>query len=145
MRKSDSLSARPAPRHALRLAKAALLWERLWAASWPASGFLGAFVALSLFDVWTVLPGWAHGAGLAALLAGAGLAVAWRLRGLKAPTDAEAERRLEQDAKLAHRPLAALKDAPATPLEGISGALWRAHRKQAEQAAREARLRRHGR
>ena len=31
-------------------ARLAILWERVWRASWPASGILGLFVAAALFD-----------------------------------------------------------------------------------------------
>ena len=35
----------------LRLARAALLWERVWPACWPALAVLGAFLVLALFDL----------------------------------------------------------------------------------------------
>ena len=44
----------------LFLARAALAWEALWPALWPASGIAGLFLAISLFNVLPVLPGWTH-------------------------------------------------------------------------------------
>src|SRR3546814_11841163 len=67
------------PAHRLTLARLALIWERLWRALWPASGILGLFVVLALFDVLPLLPGWLHALALAALAAGFAYAL-WRDR-----------------------------------------------------------------
>ncbi|MEL7030030.1 MAG: DUF4175 family protein, partial [Pseudomonadota bacterium] len=69
-------------------------------------------------------------------------ALVWSLKGFRPPTTAAADRRLETDGGLAHRPFAALADAPATPLDEDAAALWRAHQDQARQAADTARVRR---
>ncbi len=53
----------------LRLARAALLWERVWPACWPALAVLGGFLVLGLFDLLPLLPGPLH----AALLLGSAL------------------------------------------------------------------------
>ena len=55
----------------LRLACAALLWERVWPACWPALAVLGTFLVLALFDFLPLLPGVLH----AALLLGFGAAL----------------------------------------------------------------------
>ncbi len=121
-------------RRRLRLARAALLWERLWPALWPGAMILGAFAAASLLDLWSHVPGLIHVALLAlALLA----AVAVTLRGLarlRLPTPGEALRRIERASHLDHRPLAALGERPAETGEATGGpadraraALWRAH------------------
>ena len=63
----------------MRLARAALLWERVWPSAWPALCVLGIFAVLVLFDLLPLLPGLAH-AGLLALLAVAFLAaIGWGL------------------------------------------------------------------
>jgi len=116
------------------LARAALLWERLWPALWPGAMILAAFVAASLLDLWSHVPGPVHVALLAlSLLA----AVAVTLRGLarlRLPTPGEALRRIERASRLDHRPLSALGDRPAAsradadgPAERARAALWRAH------------------
>ena len=59
LRPGDRLALR------LRLARAALLWERIWPAFWPALCVLGVFAAVALFDLLPGLPGLAHAALLA--------------------------------------------------------------------------------
>ncbi|MGE3783458.1 MAG: DUF4175 family protein, partial [Alphaproteobacteria bacterium] len=61
---------RPADRLALRmrLARTALVWERVWPAAWPALGVLGGFAVVALFDLLPGLPGVAL-AGILALFA----------------------------------------------------------------------------
>src|ERR1700746_3056587 len=56
----------------LRLARFALLWERVWPPCWPALAALGAFLVLGLLDVLPNLPGLLH----AAILIGLGAAFA---------------------------------------------------------------------
>ena len=104
------LLARPPRRH-LRLAGAALLWERAWPALWPAVGVLGSFVALALFDLPALLPG-PSACGAAG---GLGRALRRRLGARRRAwcrlPDREAERRrIEQASGFSHRPLAALED-----------------------------------
>jgi hypothetical protein len=50
----------------LRLAAAALYWERVWPALWPVTALVGGFLVVALFDLLPVLPGWLHAALLAA-------------------------------------------------------------------------------
>ncbi len=52
----------------LRLARAALWWERVWPAFWPALCVVGVFAVAALFDVLPLLPGRVH-AGVLALFA----------------------------------------------------------------------------
>ena len=40
----------------LRLARAALLWERIWPPCWPALAAIGVFFILALFDLLPALP-----------------------------------------------------------------------------------------
>src|SRR5258708_24666280 len=66
---SAALRSSPLPTDPLagriRLARAALAWERLWLALWPAVAVLGAFPVLALFDILPALPAWLHALGLA--------------------------------------------------------------------------------
>ena len=105
-------------------ARVVLLFERAWPAAWPPLGVLGAFVGLALLDVPRTLPALLH----VLLLLGVVVALGWTiwraLRAVRLPSEADADRRLEQASGLRHRPLAVLTDRPALP--GAEG-LWRAH------------------
>src|SRR5580658_10199095 len=101
-----------APRMALRLrlAAAALAWERLWPALWPATAIIGVFLALALLDLLPQLPGLVHAASLALLVGLLGLAIVTALRRFRLPDRDAGRRRIEQASGLAHRPLTALED-----------------------------------
>ncbi len=113
------------------LARAALVWERLWPALWPSVGVVGLFLTLALLDFLPFLPGWLHvlilGMLLVALLHGL-----WQLGpALRWPTAEAARRRLERDSGFDHRPLAALEDKLAAGTQDRAArALWDAHRKR---------------
>ncbi|MBT3905578.1 MAG: TIGR02302 family protein [Rhodospirillales bacterium] len=132
------------PRYGFKLflAQSALLWERLWVRLWPVAGILGTFIALSLLDVFPLLPGWAH-TFLLVLFAGVFLLTFWRgRRGFRRISLAQARRRLEQDSGLTHRPLAALDDDIAVGRgDAVSEALWRVHKDRMAKAAKMLRVR----
>ena len=44
----------------VRLARIALVWERLWAALWPLPLIVGAFLCIALLDVLPMMAGWLH-------------------------------------------------------------------------------------
>jgi uncharacterized protein (TIGR02302 family) len=118
------------------LARLVLLFERVWPALWPPLGLLGAWLCLALLDLPRLLPPAAHLLLLAVLgLAALGL-LARGLGAVRAPRQAEADRRLERASGLSHRPLAVLFDRPAAP---GAEALWQVH--VARAAAQLARLR----
>jgi uncharacterized protein (TIGR02302 family) len=124
----------------LRLARAALLWERIWPACWPALAVLGAFLVLALFDLLPYLPGRCHAAallgfGFAFLLAARPAIAAFAVPGLAA-----ARRRIERTSGLEHRPLVALADRPGVPLDLAATRLWEAHRRRMWEAARQLRV-----
>ncbi len=114
----------PGLRRRRALARAVLLFERVWPVLWPPAGVLGAFLCAALLELPGAMPPLAH----LLLLLTTGLAMSWLLvRGLrqvKPPGEAEVDRRLEQDSGLRHRPLAVLQDWPA--LQGAE-TLWAAH------------------
>jgi uncharacterized protein (TIGR02302 family) len=121
------------------LARLALGWEAIWPRLWPVLAVLGSFLLLALLELPQRLPALAH----ALLLAGFAVVLAWTawlsFRGLHWPGVAAAERRLEQQSGLRHRPLAALADRPtATDPEAM--ALWRVHRQRAAAAIRTLRI-----
>lgn len=108
-------------------ARAVILFERVWPAIWPSLGAAGAFVIAALLGLPRLLPPLAHLALLLLTLGGI-VWLAWRsLRRVSRPDDATADRRLELDSGLRHRPLAAVADRPALPPDGEGEALWRAH------------------
>jgi uncharacterized protein (TIGR02302 family) len=137
----------PAPgrplRARLRLARGALMWERIWPAVWPAVAVLGVFAVLALFDWLTALPGVAHVGVLALLGLAFVAAVAWGVRSVArdaVPDEVAARRRIEQSSGLAHRPLQALADYPSGPLDGEMAALWLAHQRRMREAVRRLRV-----
>ena len=119
-----------------RLARLVLWWEQVWPAAWPPLGLAGAYVCAALLDVPAMLPAWPRLILLSAVLAGV-LFLVWRAaRRVMRPTDAGADRRLERDTGLRHRPLATLADRPAQTTEE-GAALWDAHlARVAKQVAR---------
>lgn len=108
------------------LARLALLFEQIWPAIWPATGVAGLFLCAALLDLPAALPPWAHLAFL--VLAGVAI-LALLVRGLRRvaiPGDTLADRRLERQSGLTHRPLATLTDRPAAT-DAVGEALWQAH------------------
>lgn len=114
-----------------RAAWAALLWEGLWPLLLPPLCVAGVLLALALFDVLPLLPGWLHGLVLAATAGSiAALLVRLVLR-LPLPSADQAARRLERDSGLAHRPLDTLADQPVGKADDpLVQALWQAHRRR---------------
>lgn len=112
----------------LRLARLTLFWETLWPAAWPLAGIVGLFIVLALFGLFELLPVWLH----SAVLTSFALAFAWAVyrlvRVLALPSVGAAQRRIERDSGLAHRPLTALNDRLAIGEgDAFAEALWRAH------------------
>ena len=131
------------PRLAARLwlARAVLAWERAWPALWPAVGVAGLFLAVALFDVLPMLPGWLH---LAVLVGFAG-AFLWAL-GLaasrfRAPGGHDAQRRLELASLLPHRPLTAVGDRLAAGSGDADAVmLWHLHQRRMADSIRKLRI-----
>src|SRR6266404_3112045 len=124
----------------LRLARAALLWERFWPACWPALAVLGGFFALGLFDLLPRLPGLLHAALLLGFGAAFVVALAVGNRGVAVPDQAASRRRIELESGLEHRPLQAVADRPAAALDKQSPQLWQAHRRRMEAATHPLRV-----
>ncbi|MDH3738011.1 MAG: TIGR02302 family protein, partial [Alphaproteobacteria bacterium] len=112
----------------LLMARLALLWESIWPNLWPILGIIGIFAALVLFDVLPLLPGWLHALVLAANTAALLWALWLGIRHFRMPRANEAERRLERDSGIAHRPLTALIDVPSgSDNDPDTSALWQIH------------------
>ena len=113
------------------LARAALLWERVWPALWPASGIAGAFLAAALFGLFDFLPVALHGLVQAFMLACIGLSLQQSIRGIRLPSWSEGARRVERDSALHHRPITERHDRLAAGAgDAQAEALWRLHLKQ---------------
>ncbi|MCZ8149116.1 MAG: DUF4175 family protein, partial [Roseomonas sp.] len=123
--------ARPDPLAALgrrrALARLALAWEAVWPAIWPGLGVLGLYLTIALLGLPLLLPGWARLVLAAGFAVALGIALHRGLRGLRWPGEAPADRRLERDSGLPHRPLAALTDRPAAS-DPVALAVWQVHR-----------------
>ena len=124
----------------LRLARLALLWERIWPACWPALAVLGSFLVLALFDLLPLLPGVVHAALLLGFGAALVVALASMTRRVVLPDRVTARRRIEQASGLAHRPLQALADRPIAALDSQAARLWQAHRRRMEAMTRRLRI-----
>ena len=115
----------------IRLARALLLWERLWSGLWAAVSLFGLLLAVALFGLFGNLPLGAHWALLAAfsiliiLFILIATALWGGLRDFRLPNRADALEHLETASGLTHHPLSAYEDAPA-PGSG-DAALWQAH------------------
>ena len=120
------------------LARAGLGWEALWPGAWPALAVLGGFTVLALLGLPALLQPWAHLALLAGVAAVLGAALLRAARRWRMPDARAAERRLERDSGLPHRPLATIADQ-ASGSDPMAQAIWREH--QARMAARLAGLR----
>jgi uncharacterized protein (TIGR02302 family) len=138
---TDRLLRRLTNRRAL--ARAAILFERIWPALWPAIGIAGLFICAALLDLPRLLPPWAHIGLLAiSLLLILGFLVRG-LSGIAAPDDRAADRRLEVASGLSHRPLAVLTDRPSRGRLGpdtAAVALWQVHVMRAVRQVRRLRV-----
>ena len=135
------LLRRLVPRLALRrkLARLAILFERVWPAIWPALGVVGVFLIVALLDLPSLLPAWLHIAMLAAFGGAVAILLGLGLRGIASPNLAAADRRLEMASGLTHRPLSVLSDRPASQDEA-GQALWQAHVARAAAQIRHLRI-----
>ena len=109
----------------IHLARALLVWERLWSGLWAAASLFGLLIAVALFGVFSDLALGVHWA----LLAASSILIAtslWNgLKGFRLPDRSDALEHLETASGLAHHPLSAYEDIPA-PGSG-DDVLWQAH------------------
>nr|WP_281503009.1 TIGR02302 family protein [Ancylobacter crimeensis] len=112
---------------ALRRARGALLWERVWPAIVAASLAIGVFLILSWSGAWLAVPPLARIVGVLACLVLFALALRPAFK-VRVPTAQEALGRLDRETRLPHRPATALSDHLASrPDDPVAVALWRAH------------------
>lgn len=115
---------------------AALFWERLWRAIWPAVAFFVGLMALTLLNVWELLPPLIGGLALALYLAVMIVALGAGLWALRLPARADVLRWLEKRHGMAHRPLALAEDRQATPDTASSRILWDEQKRRAAENTR---------
>ena len=112
----------------VRWSRAALAWERVWPALWPASGIAGLFAATALFDLFAPLPWTVHALILGAAIAATGLALYFGFRDLQLPGWLEGARRLERTSGLRHRPISEAGDTLAVGQgDALAEELWSLH------------------
>lgn len=129
-------------RFRLKVAAAAIFWERLWPRLWPIVGVAGLFVAVALSGLLPRLDGRLHGLILLISAAGMALALFHGLRGMTPVGEPAARRRLETDNGLEHRPLSALDDRlSGDPADEAAATLWGVHMERMAEAARNLRTR----
>jgi uncharacterized protein (TIGR02302 family) len=122
-----------------RRAARAVLWAEAAArAFWAPAALLASLLAACLTGLPGSLPAVPHGLFLVAGVLGLGWLTRQGLRRLEHPDQAQADRRLERDSGLPHRPLQVLEDRPAGAAESL---LWQAHRARALSALGKLRLR----
>jgi uncharacterized protein (TIGR02302 family) len=118
--------ALPGLEHKRRLALAALWFEQIWPAIWPALGVVGGFLIIAMLDLPANLPAWPR-ALLPVVALALMIALLWRGLGrMSRPGAAAVDRRLERDSGLKHRPLATLDDRPAAPT-AEAAEVWALH------------------
>ena len=108
--------------------RAALLWERVWPALWPASAILGVFVAAGLFDLYSYMQWQFHTLLLLGAFSAAGYYLYKNFEHFVAPNWEDGARRVERDSTLEHRPITEQRDRIAAGVgDAYAEALWRAH------------------
>ena len=113
---------------ARRLAHAALLVERAWPLVLPIACLVSAFLALSWFGLFAMLP-FVGRICLFAILAALGAFVLWSNRGLRLPSRGDVDGRIEAVSRLRHQPLQA-QDARPTSSDAFALALWHEHQRR---------------
>jgi uncharacterized protein (TIGR02302 family) len=107
-----------------------LILEILWSALWPATGFIGLYLTLSLLDAWLFVPGIVQLACFALAFGASGLSLWRRLRRVRWPTRRDALRRMELDGTLPGRPLSEMDDEIAEGASDEAATLWRHHKER---------------
>lgn len=108
-----------------------LIWERWLTAFWPFVLIVMAGLTLGLSDFLPLFPSVLHAAVLAFVFLAALGSLAWGIYRFSQPRRCDAERRLEIDNHLPHRPLTSAVDHQALGTDdSFATALWAAHRRR---------------
>ncbi len=121
-------AAIPGLRRRVMLARLALVWETVWQSLWQLACALAFFLALSLFDIWRLVPAIVHWVMLLALALFSAATIFLQRGQIRLPDRHSILARIERDNGLLHHPLRALEDrqelGAGTP---DTRNLWRAH------------------
>ena len=119
----------PLKARALRAAaRLYLTSERAWRSLWPGQAFLAGYAAMAAFGILGDVHWFIRLLALSIALAGLAWGLAGFRRKFRLPAREDAERRLEQDSGLSHRPFQAVADAPIDSGESPqTAAAWRLH------------------
>lgn len=110
------------------LARFVLVVERVTPALWPAIGIMGLYFAAGLFGLFLIIPWIAQSLLLALAITAAGLALDNGFRDVRWPGLNDAERKLERDSLLAHRPISEAGDRLlAGNTDPLAMMLWARH------------------
>ena len=109
--------------------QAVLAIERVLPRLWPAFGFIGLYLALALAGVFAFVPWPLQALVLAATITLSALALTEGFSDFAWPRDLDAERRLERDSGLVHRPVSERHDMPVGD-DPFARELWALHRAQ---------------
>lgn len=108
--------------------RAAIWWERAWAASWRGLTVLGFGAVIALFDIWSSFPPGPRILMVSALLLAAATLFWLDWRAVLFPDRESGIRRLEDENALSHRPLSTAEDQLASGTgDPLTERLWRAH------------------
>jgi hypothetical protein len=115
----------PLTRH-IGLARAVLAIEKVLPRLWPAAGFAGFYLALALTGLFAFTPWPVQALLLAATVTACALSLANGFEDFLWPRGIDAERRLERDSSLAHRPVSERDDRLVND-DPFAAALWALH------------------
>lgn len=122
------------------LTRIVLLLESFLSAYWQSLTWLAFFVALWLLDVPSFFGVYGREGFLALFIFGFGYLLYQNAQSFKAPAKRHANRRLEEDNHLKHRPISILEDTLANPEHEATITLWQASKKKAVEAIRHIHL-----
>lgn len=113
--------------------KCALVFEKFWPRFWILVAVGGAFVLLSLFEVWPRLDELTHKIALGSFALAGALALLNAMR-ISWPSREAAIRRIEGQSKVPHRPASSYEDTLSAPSSSQeTDVIWRAHQKRMAQ------------
>ena len=104
--------------------------ERVLPRLWPAAGFIGFYLALALAGAFAFVPWPLQALALAATITASALALVEGFSDFAWPRSLDAERRLERDSGLAHRPVSERHDVLVGD-DPFAQELWTLHRARA--------------
>jgi uncharacterized protein (TIGR02302 family) len=110
----------------IALARAVLAIEKFLPRLWPAVGFTGFYLAVALTGVFAFIPWPLQALLLAATITASALSLVDGFEGFAWPRGIDAERKLERDSGLAHRPISERHDVLVGD-DPFSRALWDLH------------------